>query len=99
MGAVEEMRGWMMESGELIARFLATTVQLDKLQGVQFEQARQQERLEQRFNGLQRVTRDIVNFLLESPDRITAEWVAQRNMLVARAQPFLFESKEGNGQL
>jgi hypothetical protein len=89
-----------MESGELIARFLATTVQLNKLRGELFEHARQQERLEQRFNELQWITRDLVNFLLDSPDRITAEWVAQRNMLVVRAQPFLVEkeSKEGNGR-
>jgi hypothetical protein len=32
-----------MESGELVARFIATTAQLDKLQGTLFEHAMQAE--------------------------------------------------------
>jgi hypothetical protein len=78
-----------MESGELVARFIATTAQLDKLQGTLFEHARQQERLEQRYNTLENLTRELISFLLATPVQLTAEWQIQRDALVTRILPFI----------
>jgi len=78
-----------MESGELVARFIATTVQLDKLQGTLFEHARQQERLEQRYNSLESLAGELISFLLATPNQLTAEWQIQRDFLVTRILPFI----------